>query len=48
MGMFGTGMIVESIENVFSDPNAIYSQMIEMEVSQLPYEKIVLVQKKLI
>ncbi len=40
MGMFGTGMIVESIENVFSDPNAIYSQMIEMEVSQLPYEKI--------
>ena len=40
MRMFGTGMIVESVENVFSDPNAIYSQMIEMEVSQLTYEKI--------
>lgn len=40
MGMFSTGMITESIENVFSDPNAIISQMIEMEVSQLPQEKI--------
>lgn len=40
MGMFSTGIITESIENVFSDPNAIISQMIEMEVSQLPQEKI--------
>ena len=40
MGMFSTGAITESIENVFSDPNAIISQMIEMEVSQLPQEKI--------
>lgn len=40
MGMFSTGIITESIENVFSDPNAIIGQMIEMEVSQLPYEKI--------
>lgn len=40
MGMFSTGVITESIENVFSDPNAIISQMIEMEVSQLPQEKI--------
>ena len=40
MGMFSTGMITESIENAFADPNAIISQMIEMEVSQLPYEKI--------
>lgn len=40
MGMFSTGVINESIETVFSDPNAIISQMIEMEVSQLPQEKI--------
>ena len=40
MGMFSTGVITESFENVFSDPNAIISQMIEMEVSQLPQEKI--------
>lgn len=40
MGMFSTGVITESIETVFSDPNAIISQMIEMEVSQLPQEKI--------
>ena len=40
MGMFSTGIITESIEQVFSDPNAIISQMIEMEVSQLPQEKI--------
>lgn len=40
MGMFSTGIITESIENIFSDPNAIISQMIEMEVSQLPQEKI--------
>lgn len=40
MGMFSTGMITESIETAFSDPNAIISQMIEMEVSQLPQEKI--------
>ena len=40
MGMFNTGMITESIETAFSDPNAIISQMIEMEVSQLPQEKI--------
>ena len=40
MSMFSTGVINESIEDVFSDPNAIISQLIEMEVSQLPYEKI--------
>ena len=40
MGMFNTGMITESIETAFADPNAIISQMIEMEVSQLPQEKI--------
>ena len=40
MGMFNTGMITESVENTFSDPNAIISQLIEMEVSQLPQEKI--------
>lgn len=40
MGMFSTGVITESIETVFSDPNAIISQLIEMEVSQLPQEKI--------
>ena len=40
MGMFNTGVITESVENTFSDPNAIISQMIEMEVSQLPQEKI--------
>ena len=40
MGMFSTGVITESIENVFSDPNAFISQLIEMEVSQLPQEKI--------
>ena len=40
MGMFTTGIITESIENTFADPNAIISQLIEMEVSQLPYEKI--------
>lgn len=40
MGMFTTGIITESIEKTFSDPNAIIGQMIEMEVSQLPYEKI--------
>lgn len=40
MGIFTTGMISESIENVFSDPNSIISQMIEMEVSQLSDEKI--------
>ena len=40
MGMFDTGMITESIETAFADPNAIISQMIEMEVSQLPQEKI--------
>lgn len=40
MGMFTTGMITESVEKVFSDPDSIYGQMIEMEVSQLPYEKI--------
>ena len=38
--MFNTGMITESIETAFADPNAIISQMIEMEVSQLPQEKI--------
>lgn len=40
MGMFDTGFITESIENTFSDPSDIYSQLIEMEVSQLPQEKI--------
>lgn len=40
MGMFTHGMITESIEKVFSDPDAIYGQLIEMEVSQLPQEKI--------
>jgi len=40
MGMFTTGVITEKIEDVFSDPNAIISQMIEMEVSELPQEKI--------
>lgn len=40
MGMFNTGIITESVENTFADPNAIISQMIEMEVSQLPQEKI--------
>ena len=40
MGMFNTGMITESIETAFADPNSIISQMIEMEVSQLPDEKI--------
>ena len=40
MGMFTTGMITESVEKAFSDPNAIISQMIEMEVSKLPQEKI--------
>ena len=40
MGMFTTGVITESIENVFSDPNAFISQLIEMEVSQLSQEKI--------
>lgn len=40
MGMFSTGIIRENIENTFADPNAIISQMIEMEVSQLPQEKI--------
>ena len=40
MGMFNTGMITESVETAFADPNAIISQMIEMEVSQLPQEKI--------
>ena len=40
MGMFSTGIIRESIENTFADPNAIISQFIEMEVSQLPDEKI--------
>ena len=40
MGMFTHGIITESVEKVFSDPDAIYSQIIEMEVSQLPDEKI--------
>lgn len=40
MGMFSTGMITESVENAFDDPNAIISQLIEMEISQLPQEKI--------
>lgn len=40
MGMFDTGIITESIDTAFADPNAIISQMIEMEVSQLPQEKI--------
>ena len=40
MGMFNTGIITESLESAFADPNAIISQMIEMEVSQLPQEKI--------
>lgn len=40
MGMFSTGLINESIETAFKDYNAITSQLIEMEVSQLPYEKI--------
>ena len=40
MGMFTHGMITESIEKVFSDPDAIYGQLIEMEVSELPQEKI--------
>ena len=40
MGMFTTGIITESVDKVFSDPDAIYGQMIEMEVSQLPDEKI--------
>lgn len=40
MSMFSTSMITESVEKVFSDPNAIYAQLIEMEVSQLPQEKI--------
>ena len=40
MGMFTTGIINESIETAFDDPNAIISQLIEMEVSQLPQEKI--------
>lgn len=40
MGMFTTGIITESIDKVFSDPDAIYGQMIEMEVSQLSDEKI--------
>lgn len=40
MGMFDTGMITESIDKAFSDPNSIIGQMIEMEVSQLPQEKI--------
>ena len=40
MGMFDTGMITESIETAFADPNSIISQMIEMEISQLPQEKI--------
>lgn len=38
--MFTNGIITESIDKVFSDPDAIYSQLIEMEVSQLPQEKI--------
>ena len=40
MGMFSTGIIEESIEKAFADPNAIIGQMIEMEVSQLPQENI--------
>ena len=40
MGMFNTGIITESIETAFADPNAVISQMIEREVSQLPQEKI--------
>lgn len=40
MGMFNTGIITESVETAFADPNAIISQLIEMEVSQLPQEKI--------
>ena len=40
MGMFTTGIITESIEKAFTDPNAVIGQMIEMEVSQLPQEKI--------
>lgn len=40
MGMFDTGFIAESIENTFSDPSEITSQLIEMEISQLPQEKI--------
>lgn len=40
MGMFTTGMITETIENTFSDPNSVIGQFIEMEVSQLPDEKI--------
>lgn len=40
MGMFTNGVITESIDKVFSDPDAIYAQLIEMEVSRLPQEKI--------
>lgn len=40
MGMFTTGMITETIQNTFSDPNSVIGQFIEMEVSQLPDEKI--------
>lgn len=40
MGMFSVGLIEESLDKVFSDPNQIISQLIEMEVSQLPDEKI--------
>lgn len=40
MGMFSTGLINESVETAFKDYDAITSQLIEMEVSQLPYEKI--------
>lgn len=40
MGMFSFGLIEESLDQVFADPNQIISQMIEEEVSQLPYEKI--------
>lgn len=38
--MFTHGIITESVEQVFSDADSIYGQMIEMEVSQLPQEKI--------
>lgn len=40
MGMFSTGIIAESIETAFDDPNSIIGQLIEMEISELPQEKI--------
>lgn len=40
MGIFTDSVVTESLDSVFADPNAIISQLIEAEVSQLPQEKI--------